>query len=450
MKIDSFYLSYLARDLESSFHGARINAVLCEAYFYQLDTTKGPLLISLLQSSPLIGKTFLPTDKKERKLSQMIGSLSIDAIRNVEGDRIIVFQLSDRLKIINRQLLVELIPNYATLLILENDNIIFSTRLIGAGKRSFVLGKRYLFPPKPEGATNLYHPLRKEIIEKVPEHARHFLEKHLSRRDLPHMVVARELAWPTPSATTNALDLASTEVSRQIESYYENIERKNARKVTQWEQRGPIDKQEIEERVGKLKRWGQVLLSLPLDTKGEVLIKDWVTGEETSVNLSQFDTPVEAAKSFFEKAKKTEKQLLNGETKKARFARKETSAKTQRYPYRRILYDDVPIYIGLSASGNDFVTFSSAPEHWWFHVKEGTGSHVVVRTSFLTDDIAQVAAKLAAFHSSKSAENKVEVVYTQIKNVWRHPKNKKGLVLYKNFQTMVVEPASEKTVLGTT
>jgi len=81
------------------------------------------------------------------------------------------------------------------------------------------------------------------------------------------------------------------------------------------------------------------------------------------------------------------------------------------------LYDDVPIYIGLSASGNDFVTFSSAPEHWWFHVKEGTGSHVVVRTSFLTDDIAQVAAKLAAFHSSKSAENKVEVVYTQIKNV---------------------------------
>jgi len=385
MKIDSFYLSYLARDLESSFRGARINAVLCEAYFYQLDTTKGPLLISLLQSSPLIGKTFLPTDKKERKLSQMIGSLSIDAIRNVEGDRIIVFQLSDRLKIINRQLLVELIPNYATLLILENDNIIFSTRLIGAGKRSFVLGKRYLFPPKPEGATNLYHPLRKEIIEKVPEHARHFLEKHLSRRDLPHI---------------NALDLASTEVSRQIESYYENIERKNARKVTQWEQRGPIDKQEIEERVGKLKRWGQVLLSLPLDTKGEVLIKDWVTGEETSVNLSQ----------------------------------KETSAKTQRYPYRRILYDDVPIYIGLSASGNDFVTFSSAPEHWWFHVKEGTGSHVVVRTSFLTDDIAQVAAKLAAFHSSKSAENK------------RHPKNKKGLVLYKNFQTMVVEPASEETV----
>jgi len=94
--------------------------VLAEAYFYQLDTTKGPLLISLLQSSPLIGKTFLPTDKKERKLSQMIGSLSIDAIRNVEGDRIIVF-----------------IPNYATLLILENDNIIFSTRLIGAGKRSY-------------------------------------------------------------------------------------------------------------------------------------------------------------------------------------------------------------------------------------------------------------------------------------------------------------------------
>jgi len=85
------------------------------------------------------------------------------------------------------------------------------------------LGKRYLFPPKPEGAKNLYHPLRREIIEKIPEHARHLLEKHLSRRDLPHMVVARELAWPTPSATTTALDLASTEVSRQVEAYYETL-----------------------------------------------------------------------------------------------------------------------------------------------------------------------------------------------------------------------------------
>jgi len=53
------------------------------------------------------------------------------------------------------------------------------------------------------------------------------------------------------------------------------------------EQRGPVDKQEIEERVGKLKRWGQVLLSLPLDTKGEVLIKDWVTEKKpVSIFLS--------------------------------------------------------------------------------------------------------------------------------------------------------------------
>ncbi|HHY43321.1 MAG TPA: DUF814 domain-containing protein, partial [Coprothermobacter sp.] len=103
-----------------------------------------------------------------------------------------------------------------------------------------------------------------------------------------------------------------------------------------------------------------------------------------------------------------------------------------------------------SASGNDFVTFSSAPEHWWFHVKEGTGSHVVVRSNPLTDDTARAAARIAAFHSSKSEENKVEVVYTQIKNVWRHPKNKKGLVLYKNFQTIIVEPASEETILSTT
>ncbi|GEM_PF-1448815 len=451
MKIDSFYLSYLARDLQSSFRGARVKAVLSEGCFYELDTTKGPLLISLYQPSPMIGRTFLPTENKERKLSQMIGNLSIETITNVEGDRIIVLHLSDRLKIVKRQLVVELIPNYAALLVLENENIIFTTKSTGAGKRQLALGEKYSIPSKPETEENVYHPLRRQIISKVPSQARDVLQKHLVRKDLPFMVVARDLAWPTPSAATTALDLASMEASRQIESYYENIQRKERHKEEQLTvQREMVNEQELKEELEKLKRWGQVLLSLPLDTQGEVTITDWVTGEETTVNLAQFSTSVEAAQTFFERARTLEKKLLASKANKLRPAKKVNSTSTQQSPYKRIFIDGVPIYIGLSASGNDFVTFSSAPEHWWFHVKEGTGSHVVVRSSSLTDDTARVAARIAAFHSSKSEENKVEVVYTQIKNVWRHPKNKKGLVLYRNFQIIIVEPASEETILSTT
>jgi len=399
----------------------------------------------------MIGRTFLPTENKERKLSQMIGNLSIETITNVEGDRIIVLHLSDRLKIVKRQLVVELIPNYAALLVLENENIIFTTKSTGAGKRQLALGEKYSIPSKPETEENVYHPLRRQIISKVPSQARDVLQKHLVRKDLPFMVVARDLAWPTPSAATTALDLASMEASRQIESYYENIQRKERHKEEQLTvQREMVNEQELKEELEKLKRWGQVLLSLPLDTQGEVTITDWVTGEETTVNLAQFSTSVEAAQTFFERARTLEKKLLASKANKLRPAKKVNSTSTQQSPYKRIFIDGVPIYIGLSASGNDFVTFSSAPEHWWFHVKEGTGSHVVVRSSSLTDDTARVAARIAAFHSSKSEENKVEVVYTQIKNVWRHPKNKKGLVLYRNFQIIIVEPASEETILSTT
>jgi len=451
MKIDSFYLSYLARDLLSSFRGARVKAVLSEGFFYELDTTKGPLVISLYQPSPMVGRTFLPTENKERKLSQMIGNLSIEAITSVQGDRILVLHLGDRLKIVKRQLVVELIPNYAALLVLENENIVFTTKSTGAGKRQLTLGERYSIPYKPETEENVYHPLRRQIISKVPGHARVVLQTHLSRKDLPFMVVARDLAWPTPSAPTTALDLASMEVSRQIEWYYENIQRKERHKEERLTfQRDMVNEQELKEQVEKLKRWGQVLLSLPLDTQGEVTITDWITGEETTVNLAQFSSPVEAAQPFFERAKTLEKKLVASKANKLRPTKKVIPTKTQQSPYKRILIEGIPIYIGLSASGNDFVTFSSAPEHWWFHVKEGTGSHVVVRSNSLTDDTARVAARIAAFHSSKSEENKVEVVYTQIKNVWRHPKNKKGLVLYKNFQTIIVEPASEETILSTT
>ncbi len=77
----------------------------------------------------------------------------------------------------------------------------------------------------------------------------------------------------------------------------------------------------------------------------------------------------------------------------------------------------------------------------WFHVKSAPGSHVVLKNNgrdFSNESLLQGAA-LAAKYSPLSNSNNIEVDYTWIKNVTRHPSNFPGLVNYVNYKTIVVK-----------
>lgn len=97
------------------------------------------------------------------------------------------------------------------------------------------------------------------------------------------------------------------------------------------------------------------------------------------------------------------------------------------------------IYVGKNSKQNDYITLKVArKEDLWFHVKDGPGSHVILKTDEIFDEDIKIAAYLAALNSSLASENKVDVDYTEKKNVNKAKGAKDGMVYYVNFSTITV------------
>ena len=97
------------------------------------------------------------------------------------------------------------------------------------------------------------------------------------------------------------------------------------------------------------------------------------------------------------------------------------------------------IYVGNNSKQNDYITLKVArKEDLWFHVKDSPGSHVILKTDKIFDEDIKKAAYLAALNSSLASANKVDVDYTEKKNVNKAKGAKDGMVYYVNFSTITV------------
>lgn len=101
-------------------------------------------------------------------------------------------------------------------------------------------------------------------------------------------------------------------------------------------------------------------------------------------------------------------------------------------------------YVGKNNLQNDYLTTRIAKKSdWWFHVKGGHGSHVVMTCEPGEDpsseDFTQ-AASAAAYYSEMRDGEKVPVDYTQIKNVKKPSGAVPGKVIYYTNYTAYVHP----------
>lgn len=111
-------------------------------------------------------------------------------------------------------------------------------------------------------------------------------------------------------------------------------------------------------------------------------------------------------------------------------------------PLRYVSDDGFTIYCGRNNLQNDRLTLKdSRKSDVWFHTQKIPGSHVVVvaQGQAVPDRTLEQAAVIAAYHSKGRGAGKVAVDYTEIRNVWKHPSGKPGLVLYEPYTTAVVE-----------
>lgn len=102
----------------------------------------------------------------------------------------------------------------------------------------------------------------------------------------------------------------------------------------------------------------------------------------------------------------------------------------------------IRILVGKNNLQNNYLTHKYAHKnHWWFHVKNQTGSHVIVWSDEeLTEPTIRKAAMLAAMHSKSRHSSSVPVDYTRIRNIKKVPGTLGSFVTYTNQKTIYIDP----------
>lgn len=130
----------------------------------------------------------------------------------------------------------------------------------------------------------------------------------------------------------------------------------------------------------------------------------------------------------------------------ARPAVKEASrAETNESIRRFTSTEGFEILCGKSGLGNDLlVSRYAAGDDVWFHVKDAPGSHALIKVAgkkqALTEKTIEEAASIAAFYSKSKGSSKVEVIYTEARNVKKPKGAKPGMVTVKEYRGVVVRP----------
>lgn len=107
--------------------------------------------------------------------------------------------------------------------------------------------------------------------------------------------------------------------------------------------------------------------------------------------------------------------------------------------------DGVDILIGKNNIQNEYLTNKLAkPSDYWFHVKDIPGSHVIIKSSDLSEKLIRFAANIAACFSKAHHSSSVPVDYTQVRYIKKIPGIPGYKVTYTNNKTIYIDPNIEE------
>ncbi len=188
------------------------------------------------------------------------------------------------------------------------------------------------------------------------------------------------------------------------------------------------------ERYNKLKRTADAL-------------KDQI--EETNADREQLESCLAAIDMAESESDLTEirRELTDfGFVQKKAAATKGKAREAKQKPLVFISSDGFTMYVGRNNYQNEEVTFKIGNGgDMWFHAKGMPGSHVILKSGGreLTDRAYEEAGALAAWYSSGRKADKVEVDYTERRNLRKTPGGKPGFVIYHTNYSLVAKPSLE-------
>ncbi len=181
------------------------------------------------------------------------------------------------------------------------------------------------------------------------------------------------------------------------------------------------------EKYNKLKRTLEALSELTLEVKAEI---DHLESISAALDIALMEADLVQIK---------EELIESGYVRRKGGAKKE---KVTSKPFHYVSSDGFHIYVGKNNYQNEEITFKLASGNdWWFHAKGIPGSHVIVKSggAKLPDRTFEEASRLAAHYSKAKGQDKVEIDYTEKKNIKKPNGGKPGFVVYYTNYSMVID-----------
>lgn len=185
-------------------------------------------------------------------------------------------------------------------------------------------------------------------------------------------------------------------------------------------------------RYNKLKRTYEALTELTVETKEQLL------------HLESILTALDMATQEADLADIKEELIEYGYMKRKGGKRVKRGREEKSKPLHYLSSDGYHIYVGKNNYQNEELTFKFASgRDMWFHAKGMAGSHVIVRVDSdkeIPDSTYEEAGRLAAYYSKGRLAPKVEIDYTERRNLKKPSASRPGFVIYHTNYSLLIEP----------
>lgn len=214
-----------------------------------------------------------------------------------------------------------------------------------------------------------------------------------------------------------------------LENYYNNNEQIEIKLDKKYSP--SINAKRFFKKYNKLKNTLEIVSLQKEETKKELdYIESIIYSLNSATSINEVDDIyLEIQENLLDKKIKTNKKIKN---------------KNNEYTPIKYNIDGYEVYVGKNNKQNDYLTLKfSNKNDLWFHTKDIHGSHVILKIdnkNYPSNDTICKVASIAAYYSKAKDSSKVNVQYTEVKNIKKPKGAKPGFVIFSHYKTALVEP----------
>ena len=487
MALSNKFIEVLTTKIKDEIIGVYINKItmLSDSDFLISKSRNGKekIFITLNNRLPFLtlvdeSKTFVSRSSSLLiKLKKEIENGKILNVEKIEADRIIKLTISkttDAYKKVTRFLYVELIPNNTNLIICDEENNIlacYKTTSIDHNGRFISVNAKYIEPTTH--IKNNFSQYELEIMENInnPKYGLFFDGKSYTVIEAPNSkeITPNDLYinYFSKMEDKHRLD-ANKDVVLAINRNLKSLKKKLLSLESELKKAQDMN---------KYREFGDLLITFQNDITIDPK-KDYIEVEGLKIKINPLKSVSENANEYYNTYKKAKRSIVhikeqidittdkvayfetlhnqletsndldlkgiefelieNGYINKKTLKKQTSKSQGMSQPYYLIV-DNVKIGFGKNNFQNNYLTFSLAkPFHYFLHVKDKPGSHVIIFDENPSKNIIEAAAKVALINSNMDDG---EVQFTQKKNVKKL--NSFGKVILNSYESFYIRNIDE-------